>query len=174
LALNASIEAARAGEEGKGFLVVAKQVKKLSEQSSEAIANVEQLVLEVKEVFNNLSNSSQDILSYIEHNVKDEYQNLLKTGEQYKKDSEIIKDISVRVYEATVSMNNSIEEISKVINAVDQAADKTADYTMEINASLSDINKVLDESTQVMKQQSGIAEQLLRLVKRFKIHETDC
>jgi len=173
LAINASIEAARAGEHGKGFLVVAEQVKKLSEQSTEAISNVEQLVLNVKEVFKNLSDNSLDILSYIDKNIKEDYKLLLHIGDQYQKDAELVKDISVRVYDAAVAMNNSIEEINKTVNDVGITVGKTADYTMEINASLSEINTVLEDSTVVMGQQSGIAEELIVSINRFKLNHTN-
>lgn len=169
LALNASIEAARAGEQGKGFAVVAEEVKKLSEQSADAIANVEQLVSQVEQVFSNLTESSQDILKYIDTNVKADYELLLHTGDQYKEDAEIIHKISSNVSEAAAEMNNSIKEINQVIHKVVSISNKTSDYTTEINASLEEINAVLDESSEVMEGQATRAIELLESVNKFVV-----
>ncbi|GAB6087185.1 methyl-accepting chemotaxis protein [Alkaliphilus crotonatoxidans] len=169
LALNASIEAARAGEGGKGFLVVANEVKKLANQSSDAISVIERLVTQVTQVFENLTESSQDILKYIDVNVKADYQLLLQTGEQYEEDAKAFKNISTSVKESATAVNQSIRKISHMINDVAETADKSSDYTLEINSSLCEINLALNEAAVSAENQSNQAEKLQKLSDKFKL-----
>mgnify|MGYP001586926279 CR=1 FL=1 len=66
LALNAAIEAARAGEQGKGFAVVADEVRKLAEQSAETVNTIQGTIVKVQDAFKHLSeNSNEDRKSVV-------------------------------------------------------------------------------------------------------------
>lgn len=64
LALNAAIEAARAGEHGKGFAVVADEVRNLAEESKNSVHNVKGTIKDVREAFDNISKSSEIVTCY--------------------------------------------------------------------------------------------------------------
>jgi methyl-accepting chemotaxis protein len=169
LALNASIEASRAGEQGRGFGVVAEEIKKLAEQSTDAISNIEELVTQVREVFSNLSISSQDVLHYLNTNVKDDYVLLLQTGDQYENDAKLINHISSELTSSAKMMNSSIDKISKVIDVVVDMSDKTSQSTKEINQSLSKINTIMEEANSSIEHQVDLSNSLEKSTNRFTL-----
>jgi methyl-accepting chemotaxis protein len=169
LALNAAIEASRAGEQGRGFVVVAEEVKKLAEQSTDAISNIDTLVAQVKEVFNNLSMSSHDILNYIDSDVKSDYKLLLQTGDQYENDAKLIKNISTEVTSSANLVNTSIEEISKVIEIVSEMSEKTSISTEEININLSEITSIMNDANNSMEHQVNLTQRLEKSIERFSL-----
>lgn len=169
LALNASIEAARAGEHGKGFAVVAEEVRKLAEQSTEAISNIENLVTDIRLVFDNLSISSQDVLEYIHAEVKADYKLLLQTGYQYENDANLINTISTEVTSFTELVNGEVKEISRIIDNVASMCKKTSESTSKMDTSLSKINYIINETNISMEEQVNMAEKLEKSVERFKI-----
>ena len=86
LALNASIEAARAGEAGKGFAVVADEIRKLADSTRETANNIQSINAQVTDAVEKLSDSANQLVTYIDDTIMPDYDSFVKTGEQYRTD----------------------------------------------------------------------------------------
>lgn len=169
LALNAAIEAARAGEQGKGFAVVAEEVRKLAEQSSEAVSKVKSTITDVRSAFTALSENSSSLLSFMETKVVEEFNNFMIVGDQYEKDGIFMNDMSQNI----ASMS---EEISSTTIQVSEAVKGVSDMAENSSASLNTVKTSINEATQAMTQvaesaqgQAELAQRLTEIVLKFKI-----
>ncbi|MFD1736718.1 methyl-accepting chemotaxis protein [Bacillus salitolerans] len=137
LALNAAIEAARAGEQGRGFAVVADEVRKLAEQVSASIEDITEIVKNVQEESNEVVNSLQD-----------GYSQVVEGTEQIKVTSETFKNIQRLV----TGMGTSIEGVARSLSEI-------ADNGKEMNGSISNIASVSEEAAAGIEQTSASAQQ---------------
>ncbi|WP_017810386.1 methyl-accepting chemotaxis protein [Clostridium saccharoperbutylacetonicum] len=169
LALNAAIEAARAGEQGKGFAVVADEVRQLAEQSSEAVIQIQNMVTQVRNAFDAISSSGQDILDYIANNVQPSYNLLLDTGVQYEKDAEFVSHMAIGIFNATKHMNDTVTQVNKAFESVSLTAEESAASSEEVLASISEITKVVAQVADSAQSQAELALELHELVQKFKI-----
>ena len=145
LALNAAIEAARAGEQGKGFAVVAEEVKKLAEQSSEAVKSIQETIIEVQGAFKNSFDTGSDILEFINKDVDPQFEAYEKTGNQYYDDSEFVTNMS----EEIASMS---EEVTATINQVSEAVQNTAETSQKSSENAETIKDSINETTKAIEQ----------------------
>jgi methyl-accepting chemotaxis protein len=170
LALNAAIEAARAGEQGKGFSVVADEVRKLAEESSNAVENINKMVLAVEAAFKNLSDSSKEVLEYIANSVKPDYQFLMDTGIQYEKDSEFINNISNQIDISSKQMHEAVSQVSTAIQNAASTAGESASGSEEILGSVGEVTKAVEGISESSQRQAEMAEKLSELIGKFKIN----
>ena len=169
LALNAAIEAARAGEQGKGFAVVAEEVRKLAEQSSLAVAEIQSKVNTVLNSVGRLSNSSQDVLVFIENNVLKDYDKLISISNEYKNDGDTVKEIIGKFVEVSTHISDSVDQIAKSMEDVAISVSEVAKSSGDIASS---IVEVTNKNESIMVGANSIAEsgiKLGELVKGFNL-----
>ncbi len=169
LALNAAIEAARAGEHGKGFAVVADEVRKLAEESTKTVVQINQMVAEVNVAFDDVSINSESLLSFIDDKIIPDYQMLIGVGEQYLNDSKIFNELANEINTQANEINCSIEQITDALESVSKTVDDVTSNSMDISAQTEEVTKAIDEVAKVAISQAELSEELNLNVSVFKL-----
>ncbi|MBB6622879.1 methyl-accepting chemotaxis protein [Clostridium gasigenes] len=169
LALNAAIEAARAGDQGKGFAVVADEVRNLAEQSTITVANIQGVVSKVQASFDNLSENSKDLLTYIEKDVTEIYDLLFQTGVDYEQDAKAIAIRAESVTVAATTMSESMNQVGQAVQSTILTAVETAGNAEDIAKSTREVLTNMEIISVVADRQSELIESLNMLVNRFKV-----
>ena len=169
LALNAAIEAARAGEQGKGFAVVADEVRKLAEDSSAAVQRIQEVTAKVEKAFQNLSINARDVLNFIDDKVAPDYVLFVDTGKQYGTDAVTFNVLSSDIGASMTIINETVSEIKKAVENVSSTAEESVASTEEILASVNESVMAISEITKASQDQAILAEKLTGMVKKFKI-----
>ena len=168
LALNAAIEAARAGEHGRGFAVVADEVRKLAEQVTDSVT-------EITHIVNNIQQETNTVVSTLNNGyteVKEGITQIEKTGENFDmihdsvsgmvtSISEVVGKLK-EITENSERMNNLIEDIAAVSEEAAAGVEQSSASTHETSASMDEILKNAEELSQ-------LAEQLNREIAVFKL-----
>jgi methyl-accepting chemotaxis protein len=169
LALNAAIEAARAGESGKGFAVVAEEIRKLAEDSKNAVSEIQSVTGMVLKSVNHLAASSEEILEFINVQVIKDYDVLVQAGEQYNSDalavSEMVSDFSKTSGELLESINSVVRTIDGVADANNQAAAGTQNIAEKVTIVCEKASDIVRKTDSVNKS----AERLMGMVSTFHI-----
>jgi Methyl-accepting chemotaxis protein len=169
LSLNASIESARAGEAGRGFAVVATEIRSLSEQSATTVKEISVIVAKVQEAIDNLVINANDVLSFIDNQVKPDYEMLSETGVQYQKDAEFVNQLSNELAVATTAISESISSVSSAIQNVSATCEQSASSSEEILQSVSQTTVAIEEIAHQAQSTSELAERITSLTQKFKV-----
>ncbi|NRT74228.1 methyl-accepting chemotaxis protein [Clostridium beijerinckii] len=169
LALNAAIEAARAGESGKGFAVVAEEVRKLAEESASSVITIQNTIERVEKAFNNLSENSKEIISFIKTNVREDLEGYGSIALQYTKDGEFVSVMSKKIAEMSEHVNASIEQVSAAISNTAKNSEEVSGSTHSIQQGIDDTSTAMKQVVETISREAIKAEELSSIISKFKL-----
>lgn len=154
LALNASIEAARAGESGRGFAIVADEVRQLADRAAKASKEIEQIVLQIQSETGNVMTAMEEGTQLVIEGTR--------RAEQAKNSLDEIIEVSRRIdelvraiFQATVQQTETSRSVAQVMQSVELTANETSKEAQKVAASL--------------QQLVSIARELQTSVGRFRV-----
>jgi methyl-accepting chemotaxis protein len=137
LALNAAIEAARAGEQGKGFAVVADEVRKLAESSQEASGEISGLIAEIQ-------SETRRAVEIVETSAQDTHEGVASVD---------------RARDAFESIGGAVDEIADRVGRIAEAVHEIADSTSVVKGSVSEIAALAEAAAASTQQVSASTQQ---------------
>lgn len=169
LSLNASIEAARAGENGRGFSVVADEIRKLASQSMEAADQIKHIVENIRKTTQQTTDSAKKTEEYI-----------FKQADSLEETITIFASINNCVDELVTGLNRMLKDMRGISNERNQMEDSIQSISAvshQIAASTGGVANTLGEQVQLLSKLTEQAERLARRVaslekamSKFKIN----
>jgi twitching motility protein PilJ len=154
LALNAAIEAARAGEQGRGFAVVADEVRKLAERAARATKDITGLIKGIQVETSEAVTVMEEGTREVEEGTKLADQ----AGAALREIEQIVKQTAVLMTDITKAADDQVEVTARVVHSMDTISKLTQETTHGVQDTVSTIGKLADLSTR-----------LTRAIGRFKL-----
>jgi len=198
LALNAAIEAARAGEHGKGFAVVADEVRKLAERSGRETKQIAELIAQVQtgtqeavaamdsgaatvelgsQKADQAGRALQEILEAVQATVR-QVGEIASSSQQMASGARSVTDamhsISAVVEQSTAAteeMSAQAGQVTMSIQSIAAVSEQQSAATEEVSASTEEMSAQVEQMAAQAEELAGTADQLKVLVSRFKLDD---
>lgn len=166
LALNAAIEAARAGEHGKGFAVVADEVRKLAERSSDATKEIGSLIRGIQETVMEAVNAMNESATEVETGTErasragTALENILKAAEAVNEQAQLAADAVSQMGSLSNELVAAADDVSAIVEENTAATEEMAAGSSEITQAIDNIASVSEENSAAVEEVSASAEEM--------------
>jgi twitching motility protein PilJ len=158
LALNASIEAARAGEAGRGFAIVAEEVRQLADRAAKSSKDIEQIVMQIQ-------GETSEVMKAMEEGTQQVIEGT-KLAQRAKRSLDDIIQVSNRIDQLvrsitsdTVEQTETSRQVAQVMQSVELTAQETSQEAQRVARSLQNL--------------AGVARDLQTSVERFRVEDAE-
>ena len=168
LALNAAIEAARAGEHGRGFAVVADEVRKLAAESQESAEQIKERILTIQKDTAHAVAAMEEGKTEVELGAKA----IKDVGEQFQDIMGQVNGIKTQIDEITSSVNSvssGAGNIVEAVDSIDSVSRKTADHTSSISAATEEQSASNEEIAAASQSLAHLASDMQAAINKFKL-----
>ncbi|WP_160689857.1 methyl-accepting chemotaxis protein [Clostridium sp. C2-6-12] len=168
LALNAAIEAARAGEQGKGFAVVADEVRKLAEESQDSIGKIQTIIKDIQ----NTTNKAVDTATNATEAINEQNEAVHNTSKIFNNILEVVDVITREIQEIssfTDGVKDAGEHIQQDMERILAVSEETAASTEEVTASTEEQTTYSENIVREVETLNTLAEQLKTYTKKFRL-----
>ncbi|MGM9950009.1 MAG: methyl-accepting chemotaxis protein [Lysinibacillus sp.] len=168
LALNAAIEAARAGEHGKGFAVVADEVRKLAEQSKESAYKIHHLT-------NEIQHETAQVAAAVEQSVHASGNGVTivkQAGETFIQITKAVDQITEEIGGTTLVVDEisaSVEVVAESVVEISEQSGESAAYAAKVAETIEEQVGIMQEISAVSQQLTAESEYLEQMVEKFKV-----
>ena len=168
LALNAAIEAARAGEHGKGFAVVADEVRKLAEEVTHSVGDITNIVSAIQNGSKTVVHSLEDGYTQVDEGTKQ----ITLTGRTFETINHSVGNMEMKIQHITEELNyisTNSKKINQAIEDIAAVSEESAAGIEQVSASAQQSSSSMDEITNHASELASSAELLTAQVKKFQL-----